>query len=111
PRGIYRVEQVFDVRTAPVKRVDKLKVGAYDAMSVRHSQTELQMTAFSEKAQKDDESAGGGAGTTISGPPGGMGISGPPPGPGGPASSGIGVGGPSGPSVGGASESGTDRTT
>src|SRR5205814_4369632 len=40
PRGLYRVEQVFDVRTAPVKRIDALDVGSDRALSVRHMQTE-----------------------------------------------------------------------
>jgi hypothetical protein len=84
PRGLYRVEQVFDVRTAPVKRLDKLALGY---LSARHKDAELQMSAFSEKAAKAEQEAAPGAGGPMGpgGPPPGMGFGGPPPGPGGPS--------------------------
>jgi hypothetical protein len=73
-KGLYRVEQVFDVRTAPVKRLDRLALGY---PSARHSQAELQMTAFSEKAKETEAgegggAAGGGPGMAIPGAPGGI---------------------------------------
>ncbi|WP_193788995.1 hypothetical protein, partial [Zavarzinella formosa] len=45
--GLYRVEQVFDARTLPVKRIDKMALGF---TSARHSLAELEMTPFSTKA-------------------------------------------------------------
>jgi len=83
-----RVEQVFDPRTAPVKRVDRVALGA---LSDRQRQAELQMTAFSTKAVETEAAAAGaasgaGAGTGVS-PMGGSALGPPPgmmPGPGGP---------------------------
>src|SRR5262249_31076024 len=71
-KGLYRVEQVFDVRTAPVKRLDRLALGY---PSARHSQAELQLTGFSEKAKETEANEGGGAGgpgMAIPGGPGGI---------------------------------------
>jgi hypothetical protein len=71
-QGIYRVEQVYDVRTAPVKRLDQLRLGY---LSSRHSDAELQMTAFSAKAAESaaaDTGAGTGAGGGGFGPQPGM---------------------------------------
>jgi hypothetical protein len=94
-----RVEQVFDVRTAPVKRIDRVALGA---LSDRQRQAELQMTAFSTKAVETqaaaDAAAGGtggaggatGLGGSGSGPPAGMSVVG------------SGLGGPGGPGAGGA---------
>lgn len=68
---IYRVEQVYDVRTAPVKRLDQLRLGY---LSARHSQAELQTSAFSAKAMEADAAAGAGMGMGgFGGPPPGMG--------------------------------------
>ena len=61
--GIYRVEQVYDARTLPVKRVDKVALGY---TSARHSLAELEMTPFSTKAstaETEAAAAGGGAAT------------------------------------------------
>jgi hypothetical protein len=93
PRGFYRVEQVFDVRTAPVKRLDRLEVGNDNSLSDRHpkNKVELQMCPFSEKAKEAE-------GTANAAAPGGPGGPGLPGGPGGPGASGVGIGGgPSGP--------------
>jgi hypothetical protein len=95
PRGLYRVEQVFDVRTAPVKRLDTLAIGIFGgSLSDRHfqAQADLQKSSFSEKAAAaETEAAGMGTGTGMGG---GFG---PPPGMGSPGSvGGIGIG-PSGP--------------
>jgi hypothetical protein len=88
---LHKVEQVFDVRTAPVKRIDALRLGATEALSARQSQADLQMTAFSTKAveaaDKEAAASGMGGGT-------GMGPSGPMTG--GPASSGSAAGPPPG---------------
>jgi hypothetical protein len=92
PRGLYRVEQVFDVRTAPVKRLDKLALGY---LSARHNQAELQMSAFSDKEAAADKDTAPAAG----GPGGGGGPGGPPPmgaAPSGPAVAGAGVSAPGG---------------
>ena len=80
PRGLYRVEQVFDVRTAPVKRLDQLFIGTYSdsgpgAVDSRHSKAELQMPAFSEKAVAAEAANPGNTGSSYP-----MGPSGPPPG-------------------------------
>jgi hypothetical protein len=91
PRGLYRVEQEFDVRTAPVKRLDKLAIGTQLALSARHSEAELQMSAFSEKGAKADQEAAGSAG---GGGPGGGGPGGGGPGPRG-ATGGMGLSMPS----------------
>lgn len=98
---LFKVEQVFDVRTVPVKRLDKLALGY---PSARHSRAELQMTAFSTKAATPPEGEAGMGGEaggmgSLGGPPGGMGSLGGPPG-------GTGV---SGPGLGGAATS-TDLT-
>jgi hypothetical protein len=68
---LFKVEQVFDIRTAPVKRVDRVALGY---TSARHSQAELQMPAFSAKAAEAEASAvgpGGAGGPIGMGPPGG----------------------------------------
>ena len=87
---LYKVEQVFDVRTAPVKRVDQLRLGY---LSSRHGDAELQMAPFSTKAAEEDAKTGGG-GPAATGPggagfgrpgaggPGGLAGPPPPPGPG-----------------------------
>jgi hypothetical protein len=80
---LHKVEQVFDPRTAPVKRVDRVDLGK---TSSRHAQADLQMTAFSQ-SNSDAEAKDAGAG----GPAGPMGPMGPPLG-----STGTGVG-PAGP--------------
>ena len=49
---LVRVEQVFDVRTAPVKRIDKVALGE---LSSRQKQAELQMPAFGAKAVEGRE--------------------------------------------------------
>jgi hypothetical protein len=80
---LFKVEQVFDVRTAPVKRVDRVALGQ---TSDRHRQAELQMTGFSTKAVEAETAAasatGGGAANggatsggagSASGPPMGIG--------------------------------------
>jgi hypothetical protein len=93
---LVKVEQVFDIRTAPVKRVDQVVLGA---LADRQRQAELQMTAFSTKAAETDTAAaaaaGGAAGGpasalggSASGPPPGMTVAGGPGGPGGPGASG-----------------------
>jgi hypothetical protein len=77
-----KVEQVFDVRTVPVKRVDHVVLGA---LSDRQRQAELQMTTFSSKAAEAPATATGagtaegtaGLGGSGSGPPPGMSIGGP----------------------------------
>src|SRR5439155_445962 len=81
PRELVKVEQVFDVRTAPVKRVDALVLGK---VSSRHSMADLQMTAFSSTAAEEEGK------TAAPAPVGGIGPGGIPGGPGGP-------GGPPGP--------------
>lgn len=95
PRGIYRVEQVFDTRTAPIKRLDKLVLGQ---LSDRHNNAELQMSAFSAKASTDEAATTGmdmGMGM-------GMGPGGPPSGPS------VGMGPGAGPGIpGGASSAST----
>jgi hypothetical protein len=92
PQGIFDVKQVYDVRTAPVKRLDALEMGnkpTRAGLSARHSQVELQMAAFSTKAMEADAGAAPatsgppGGGISPSGPPmGGGNLGGPPPGPG-----------------------------
>src|SRR5262245_30051882 len=83
PRELFKVEQVFDVRTAPVKRVDALRLGY---LSSRHSMADLQMTAFSNAAVEEEGKSAAAAPTGISGPGGlpgpspGGGPGGPPPG-------------------------------
>jgi hypothetical protein len=83
---LFRVEQVFDTRTAPVKRLDRMALGF---VASKHSHAELQMPAFSAKAAEEDVAAAGmGAGGPM-GPAGPMGPPGPiagmgGPGPGGP---------------------------
>ena len=62
---LYKIEQVFDVRTVPVKRVDKVALGQ---KSDRHRLAELQMPAFSTKAVEDESAAAAAAGGTASGP-------------------------------------------
>jgi hypothetical protein len=103
PQGIYRVEQVYDVRTAPVKRLDQLRLGY---LSARHSQAELQMTAFSAKAVESADAAG--AGGVPGGPPGMAGPAGLPGGRGGGSSDF--AGGGAGPGGFGASASSPDFT-
>ena len=82
---LFKVEQVFDTRTAPVKRLDKMALGF---VASKHAQAELQMPAFSTKAVEEETAAAGmapAAGGPV-GPPG-MGPVGPPgmgPGPGSP---------------------------
>jgi hypothetical protein len=104
PTGIYKVEQIYDPRTAPVKRLDNLKLDD-KAKSARHFQYELQMSAFSEKAPDVVAAASGGSGgggtgmaggppmgsslgPTAGGPPPGFGAPPPGPGPGGPSGGG-----------------------
>lgn len=82
PRGIYRVEQLFDTRTAPIKRLDRLALGY---LSDRHNNAELQMPAFSTKAVADETAAAGGMGNDMGM---GMGLGGPP-GVGGPGAGGM----------------------
>ena len=60
--GLYRVEQVFDARTLPVKRFDKLALGY---TSARHSLADLEMTPFSTKAVEAETPA------AVEGAPGG----------------------------------------
>lgn len=76
---LVRVEQVFDARTAPVKRIDRVALGA---LSDRQREAELQMTAFSTKAIEAETAAAGAAATGPGGAASGMGgsASGPPPG-------------------------------
>ncbi len=77
--GLYRVEQVFDARTLPVKRFDKLALGY---TSARHSLADLEMTPFSTKAvEAETPAAADGAPGAPGFPPG---PGGPPPGAGGP---------------------------
>lgn len=64
PRGLYRVEQVYDARTAPVKRIDNLKLGY---TSARHYDAELQRSAFSDKAQEAESTAGASTGMGMAG--------------------------------------------
>jgi len=85
---LFRVEQVFDVRTAPVKRLDRMMLGY---TSAKHSQADLQMPAFSSKiidAEAAGMGMGMGPGGVGMGPPGLAGPMGPPgivgAGPGGP---------------------------
>lgn len=80
PRGIYRVEQVYDIRTAPVKRVDRLELGY---TSARHNKAELQMSAFSTAAAAAEGAAAGVAPGSTPGAPVGPSTGGGPPGPGG----------------------------
>jgi hypothetical protein len=90
PTGIYRVEQVYDARTVPIKRLDKLAMGfASGYASARYSDKDLQMSAFSTVASTAETTPTGGTGAPA-GPAG-------PPGPpvGGPM--GVGVSGPMGP--------------
>ncbi|HVK11035.1 MAG TPA: hypothetical protein VM597_19860 [Gemmataceae bacterium] len=91
---IAKVEQVFDARTAPVKRLDRM---ALYYPSARHAEAELQMTEFSKKAFETET-----AGATGTGAEGGFGG---PPMPGAPGAApsgppigavGAGVGGPPG---------------
>jgi len=92
PDGIYRVEQVFDARTAPIKRLDRLTLGY---LSDRHNQLELQMPSFSAKATMDTAAADGkGMGPGPAGPAGPAGLAGMGPGPGpvGPPGGGPGAG-------------------
>jgi hypothetical protein len=91
-----RVEQVFDARTAPVKRLDKMSLGF---VSSKHAQAELQMPDFSTKAVEAATPAGG---TGVSGPPG-------PPGYGAPMGPPGGVGPPGATAMGGAATN-TDYT-
>jgi hypothetical protein len=77
PVELFRVEQVFDVRTAPVKRMDKMVLGY---TSAKHSQADLQMPAFSTKVVEAEAAGGMGmgmAGGVGAGPPG-VGPMGPP---------------------------------
>ncbi len=73
--GLYRVEQVFDARTLPVKRFDKLALGY---TSARHSLADLEMTPFSTKAVEAETPA------AVEGAPGAPGPGGPMAPPGGP---------------------------
>lgn len=68
-RGIDRVEQVLDWRTAPVKRVDQLRLAAN-----AHSTSGKQLVPFPKFAPKDDDpaAAGGPGGPGVVPPPGGM---------------------------------------
>ncbi|HEX3152126.1 MAG TPA: hypothetical protein VHR66_28900 [Gemmataceae bacterium] len=92
---LFRVEQVFDVRTAPVKRLDRMVLGY---TSAKHSQADLQMPAFSAKivdALTSGMGMGMGMGMGPSGPVG-PGPMGPPMGPLGPAASSSSSTGPAG---------------
>lgn len=85
------VEQVFDTRTAPVKRVERVALGQ---VSDKHRMADLQMTEFSKKLVEADAAAAGtttggageGGGISMPSPAGGGSGSGPPAGilPGGP---------------------------
>lgn len=75
PRGLFRVEQVFDVRTAPVKRLDRLELGK---LSARHTLVDLQMTSFSDKAFKEESGTAAASGTSTGTMPGAPSLVGPP---------------------------------
>ncbi|HUR53126.1 MAG TPA: hypothetical protein VMZ71_03270 [Gemmataceae bacterium] len=70
---ISKVVQVFDARTVPVKRIDRVVLGQLDA---RNANAVLKKT---EKMAKDDEAAASAAGATPTGGAGGN-PAGPPPG-------------------------------
>jgi len=99
---IVRVEQVLDVRTVPVKRIDALELGKLDS---RYAAMQLVTPSFIKEEAKPPAGGdtGGGPGGTPMGTPGGGpgappmpgGGPGAPPGPGGPPGSG-GPGGGSG---------------
>ena len=102
---IVRVEQMFDVRTVPIKRIDALELGKLDSRYA--AQPLLQPKFLPEAPAPAPADMSGGA-------PGGMSGSslGPPPGPGGsgmgpPALGGVGTGGsvPGGPATGGGQSS------
>ena len=115
---IAKIEQVFDARTAPVKRLDKMLLGYPRA---RRAEAEMQMTEFSKKAFDEAAAAAGAAaggegglgGPPMPGfgPPGpvagaaAVGSGGPPP----PGLGGRGFGGP--PGEGGAGAAAGDATT
>ena len=65
--GIYRVEQVFDVRTAPVKRLEQLAL-AYK--SDKDQRTPLRMATFSDLEAAKEPAAGVGPGPVGPGPVG-----------------------------------------
>ncbi|MBN9520296.1 hypothetical protein J0H58_17495 [bacterium] len=79
PTEIVRVEQVFDTRTVPVRRIDALTLGFRDS---RHALMPLKMPKFelyekeAEKAASDPSAGAGGS----PGPGGPGSASGPPPG-------------------------------
>lgn len=77
--GIYRVEQVFDARTVPVKRFDKIALGY---TSARHSLAELEMTTFSAKAAEAEAAKAAEKASSVGGPGGSPGGPGGPGGPG-----------------------------
>ncbi|HEY8506420.1 MAG TPA: hypothetical protein VIL46_17690, partial [Gemmataceae bacterium] len=58
--GIYRVEQVFDRRTVPVKRIDSIGLGYPSARTIQY--LPLKMTAFSQKAVEELQAQAGTAG-------------------------------------------------
>lgn len=73
PSEIVRVEQVFDTRTVPVRRIDALTLGYKDN---RHALMPLKMPEFElykkqAETAASDPAAGGGAGSA-GGPPPGM---------------------------------------
>jgi hypothetical protein len=53
-RGIFKVEQIFDARTVPVKRIEYLDIGK---LSDRNNNLPMRMAAFSEAAAARDPSA------------------------------------------------------
>jgi hypothetical protein len=119
---IVKVEQVFDLRTVPIRRIERLALGYKDS---RYSAVALKMPlfpAFEKEEKAAAAGASGGADSTFGGsgggaPPGTGG--GPPPGssskapPGVIGSAGAGIGGGSGSSAaaGGPSEGGGDVAT
>lgn len=88
PQAIVRVEQVFDARTVPVKRIDAIEIGK---TSNRHVSASLKAPKFAPvKVAATATSPDGGDGGMGAGPAaGGRGLGAPSPG-------GLGLGGPSG---------------
>ena len=70
-RGIFRVEQIFDTRTVPVKRVEHLEIGK---LSDRNNNLPIRMAAFSEAAAAKDPNVGTSSGSGGMGPVGPMGF-------------------------------------
>ena len=60
PRDIFKVEQVFDARTVPVKRIEHLEIGR---LSDRNYALPMRMTPFSEAAAAKDPAAATQGGT------------------------------------------------